>query len=262
MDTTQARHAIEENLFEFFITIARSTNRPFYNDGEISWVNCAPSPWPNGIMSARIENEHIDEKIRLVVNQIKTGSAPRLWMTGPSMQPKNLEQNLERFGFVKRSEATGMAIDLSGLKTEREPPPELKIRMVNDEQTLQAWARIVTVGLFERLESDADYFARTISGLAKSGKVTLYVGFCADQAVASSTLFPTEGVAGKYHVATLPGFRNKGIGRSITLAPLLKAKTEGFHTAILQASPMGRSVYEGLGFNELSRLGRYWLDEK
>ena len=262
MDSAKERLAIENNLFEFFITIAKSTNCPFYDDGEISWVNCAPSPWPKGIMSARIEDGHLDEKIRLVVDQIKTGSAPRLWMTGPSMRPQDLEQHLKRFGFVKRSEATGMAIDLSDLKADRDPPSELDIRTVNDEQTLQAWARIVTVGLFGRPESDAVHFARMISGLAKSGKATLYLGFYGGQAVASSSLFPSNGVAGIYHVATLSGFRNKGIGRSITLAPLLKAKTEGFRTAILQASQLGQSVYEGLGFKELSRLGRYWLDQK
>jgi hypothetical protein len=260
MDAIQAHLAIEENLFEFFITIAKSSNHPFYDDGEISWVNCTPSPWPNGVMSARIEDGHLEEKIRLVVNQIKTGSAPRLWMTGPSMRPPNLEQHLERFGFVRRSEATGMAINLSELKVDRDPPSELDIRIVNDEETLQAWARIVTVGLFDRPESDAVYFAHMISGLAKSGKVTLYLGFCGDQAVASSSLFSNGGVAGVYLVATLSGFRNRGIGRSITLAPLLKAKTKGFRTAILQATQLGRSVYEGLGFIELSRLGRSWLD--
>jgi hypothetical protein len=137
MDSTQARLAIEENLFEFFITIAKSSNRPFYDDGEISWVNCAPSPWPNGIMSARIEDGHLEDKIRLVVDQIKKGSAPKLWMTGPSMRPKNLEQHLERFGFVKRSEATGMAIDLSELKIDRDTLSGLDIQTVNDEQTLQ-----------------------------------------------------------------------------------------------------------------------------
>jgi GNAT superfamily N-acetyltransferase len=260
MDSSKECLAIESNLFEFFITIAKSSNRPFYDDGEISWVNCAPSPWPSGIMSARIEDGHLEEKIRLVVDQIKNGSAPRLWMTGPSMRPQNLEQHLERFGFVKRSEAAGMAIDLSELKDDRDPPSELDIRMVNDEETLQAWARIVTVGLFERPESNAVYFAQMISDLAKSGKVTLYLGFFRDQAVAPSTQFPSEGVAGIYHVATLSGVRYKGIGRGITLAPLLKARTDGFPTAILQATPMGQSVYEELGFKEHSRLGRYWFD--
>jgi ribosomal protein S18 acetylase RimI-like enzyme len=112
-----------------------------------------------------------------------------------------------------------------------------------------------------RPESDAVHFAQVISGLAKSDNIKLYLGFCGDQAVASSTLFPTEGVAGIYHVATLPGFRNRGIGRSITLAPLLKAKSAGFRTAILQATKLGQSIYKRLGFTEFSKLGRYWLDE-
>jgi len=34
------------NLFEFFEPVARLSKRSLYSDKNISWVNCAPSPWP------------------------------------------------------------------------------------------------------------------------------------------------------------------------------------------------------------------------
>jgi len=64
---------------------------------------------------------------------------------------------------------------------------------------------------------------------------------------------------GIYHVATLPEFRRRGIGRSVTLAPLLTAKTLGARAAILQATAAGESVYRQLGFRTICTLGRYRL---
>jgi ribosomal protein S18 acetylase RimI-like enzyme len=260
MDLSLSTQAIESNLFRFCLTVAKLSHRPFYDDGELSRVNCAPSPWPNGILGARIGNANVDDKIKLVIGQMATGMAPRLWMTGPSMQPQDLDQHLLRFGFAKRSEAIGMAVDLSEWPLNSVPPPALEIHTVSDDLSLQSWAKVVTIGLFRRPESEADHFAHVISKATSGCDTTLYLGTVGGQPVASSTLYLSDGIAGIYHVATLPDFRNKGIGRSITLAPLLRAKAMGFRTAILQATQLGQPVYTRLGFVELSRLGRYWLD--
>jgi GNAT superfamily N-acetyltransferase len=45
-----------------------------------------------------------------------------------------------------------------------------------------------------------------------------------------------------------PDYRHQGIGRSLTQMNLDYLKTIGCTRAILHASPMGRSVYEQLGF--------------
>ena len=67
------------------------------------------------------------------------------------------------------------------------------------------------------------------------------------------------GVAGLYNVATLPEARGKGIGAYMSFAPLLEAREDGYRIGILQASDMGRSVYERLGFQDRGRLISYSL---
>jgi ribosomal protein S18 acetylase RimI-like enzyme len=45
-----------------------------------------------------------------------------------------------------------------------------------------------------------------------------------------------------------PDYRHQGIGRSLTQMNLDYLKTIGCTRAVLHASPLGRSVYEQLGF--------------
>ena len=42
--------------------------------------------------------------------------------------------------------------------------------------------------------------------------------------------------------------RGKGIGRAMTALPLIEARRQGYRIATLQASSMGRPIYEKMGF--------------
>ena len=66
----------------------------------------------------------------------------------------------------------------------------------------------------------------------------------------SAVFFSTgeDGVAGIYNVGVVPKARGKGIGKAVTLAACLYAKEKGYRYAVLNATGMGRPVYEQLGF--------------
>ena len=68
------------------------------------------------------------------------------------------------------------------------------------------------------------------------------------------------GIAGIYHVATMPSFRKKGIGRNMVLAPLVQAREMGARFAVLQATQLGKGVFSSLGFTEYCTLGVYALN--
>ena len=67
-----------------------------------------------------------------------------------------------------------------------------------------------------------------------------------------------DGVAYVGFIATLPAFRRRGLGDAVTRAVTNGGFDLGADMAVLEASPMGRSVYERMGF-EIVDTDRIWF---
>jgi ribosomal protein S18 acetylase RimI-like enzyme len=79
-----------------------------------------------------------------------------------------------------------------------------------------------------------------------------------DVAVACAYTFLHERDCGIYAVGTLPQWRRRGIGRALMEHVLADAARRGARTASLQSTPVGRGLYESVGFEA---AGRYeeWI---
>jgi len=66
--------------------------------------------------------------------------------------------------------------------------------------------------------------------------------------VAVSSVFVDGGVAGVYNVATLESHRRRGIGEAMTWRSVSRGRETGCVVATLQASELGKPVYERMGF--------------
>ncbi len=55
----------------------------------------------------------------------------------------------------------------------------------------------------------------------------------------------------------IPAARRKGIGRIMTVAPLLEARRMSYRVGILQASSMGYPIYKKIGFKEVCTYQLY-----
>jgi predicted GNAT family acetyltransferase len=82
--------------------------------------------------------------------------------------------------------------------------------------------------------------------------VELYLGEAGGRAVAASTLVQTGSTAGIYNVATVNAFRRRGIGEAMTWHCVSYGLDSGCSLAVLQASSMGRPVYERMGFRTVA----------
>ena len=78
-----------------------------------------------------------------------------------------------------------------------------------------------------------------------------YLGYLDGGAVSTSTVYYGAGVAGIYDVATLPQARGRGVGTTLTLAPLLDTRRDGYRIGVLQSSEMG--------FRHLCQIENYYL---
>lgn len=61
-----------------------------------------------------------------------------------------------------------------------------------------------------------------------------------------------------YFVATRPGMRSRGLGRTVMQAGLREGVARGCATTSLQASPKGVSLYLKLGYRDLGRKVNLW----
>ena len=76
-----------------------------------------------------------------------------------------------------------------------------------------------------------------------------FTGLIDGQPVAVSSTVMAGGLAGVYAVAVVPAFRGRGIGTAMTLHAMAEGRRRGATTAVLQATEMGKPVYEKIGFS-------------
>ena len=125
------------------------------------------------------------------------------------------------------------------------------------------WARIASVGNGFPLVA-ADTFVQVESTLSDPEYKTQhrYIGFLDDTPVSTSAFVLDAGLAGIYAVATILEARRKGLGRIMTILPLLEARQMGYKVGCLQASSMGYPIYKQIGFLEVCKFRHYLQDSK
>jgi hypothetical protein len=75
-----------------------------------------------------------------------------------------------------------------------------------------------------------------------------FVGYVERKPVAAAAVYLTHGVAGIGWVGTLSTHRGHRYAEAVTWAAVREGFRRGAAFANLQASPMGRAVYERMGF--------------
>ena len=86
-----------------------------------------------------------------------------------------------------------------------------------------------------------------------------FYGYKENEALIGTTLLYTRnGNAGLHEVSVLQEYRRRGIAAVLVRHALQQAASDGAAFATLQASPLGKPLYETLGFREVSRI-QTWI---
>ncbi len=81
--------------------------------------------------------------------------------------------------------------------------------------------------------------------------VAAFLAYLDGEPVAIAMTIVSDGVAGIYWVGTLEQARGKGLGRAVTAAATNAGFELGADLASLQASPMGKPIYEAMGYETI-----------
>ena len=173
---------------------------------------------------------------------------------------KKLLEELTNRGFIFQTHP-GMVLDLNKLEKTKLNLDNKKIVKVKSKKEMEL-VKDVIVKVYAETENEAKLWERHVTSTTKNPQHNLYLALLNEEPVGVSEVCYYNGVAGIYTVGTISEARGKGIGTTITKAPLFDAKELGFEWALLHSSEMGYNVYKKIGFQE---LGPYtiarWIPE-
>ena len=133
-------------------------------------------------------------------------------------------------------------------------PEDHEIRLVADLAGLVDHRRTAAAGFGM---SDA-LMAMTIhDGLLERADCAIYVGYSDGAPVTTGLALRTGRTIGVYNIATIEAARRRGLGSVMTARITADGRANGCDVAILQASDMGLSVYERLGYRTVVEYDSY-----
>ena len=127
---------------------------------------------------------------------------------------------------------------------------EVEIVAVTDPAQLTDFAVVASEAFDAPLEA-AGTLAPS-SSLADD-RCAWFIGYIDGDPAACGQLLRTADVAGVYSIGVRERFRRRGLGAAITTVVLAAGKDVGCAIGVLQASPMGRPVYERMGFGTVTQ---------
>jgi GNAT superfamily N-acetyltransferase len=251
-----------QNLQSYAGWLAASVGEVVRLEETVACFTGIPLALFNAVICPRFARESADERMAWLVEQARQRAVPMLWWVGPGSEPPDIEERLRAHGFVGGGTIPAMAASLDRLEAE-DPPAGVTVEPIADISSLTRAASIMceVFGVAQRYVEPATRLLAS-GGTAADARLVNYAAWRDGTMVAASTLFYGAGVAGVYNVATLPTYRRQGIGRAVTLIPLLDARSRGYRVGVLQATDMGARVYERLGFERHGDFHNYvWSTE-
>jgi GNAT superfamily N-acetyltransferase len=169
------------------------------------------------------------------------------WWVGPAA-PRELAARLDAIGLVAARPEPALALDLHNWSPAS--VGGLELAQVTSLPMLAAFARVLAAN-WDPPDGDVIRFyegARD-AALSPTSPLILLLGTVGGEPVATAEVaLGTDGVGGLYNIATLAGWRRRGIGAGMTAAAIRAARGAGMRRLELQASEDGLGVYRRAGF--------------
>jgi GNAT superfamily N-acetyltransferase len=244
-------HPVEENLREMFRVLARE--RESGEICELPGVSIASLGSPFQMFNAAFlsgpvaDEAELKRRIAVADVMMQSRGLPWAYWVCESWLPAGVRRRaarvFERHGMALSAELPGMVAE--ELRPAERPLPEMEVRRTEAEATLGAFHLIGSNCFRVPLPWFRDIFDHDRPDFAS------YVGYAKGEPVASVATVTAAGVVGVYNVATAPAFRKRGYGEAVMRHALEQA---GAGASILQATKLGLSLYERMGYRAVTRF--------
>jgi GNAT superfamily N-acetyltransferase len=248
--------AHDSNYVEFSTSYARRAGSDLTRGASFDRaIIDLPAPPYNGVFRSNLPQGNVAGVAAETLALARARRVPVAWRVTPTT-PRDTGTALETIGWPVDHESPVMARELNAA-TSVAMGSGVTVEEVT-AASLGEWSRVVAVSFGcpeEYVEGPASY-DRDV-GLPGETPLRRFLLRIDGDAVASSALLPgphATGLAGIFCVGTLASMRGQGLGAVITQAAMNAARDAGAEVAVLQASEMGRPVYERLGFDTVGSI--------
>lgn len=218
--------------------------------GTFGTVRCSSVGVPIPLFNqAFVFDEPVADDLVSATNWLAERHVPFL-VTAPDTVAGAVASMAESAGLDPTATTTpGMAFaPLAELPTEVDG--EVEIVPVTDPAQLTDFAVVASEAFDAPLEA-AGTLAPS-SSLADD-RCSWFIGYVDGDLAACGQLLRTADVAGVYSIGVRERFRRRGLGAAITTAVLAAGRDVGCAVGVLQASPLGRPVYDRMGFETVTQ---------
>jgi GNAT superfamily N-acetyltransferase len=248
--------AIDSNTFDFYAYASEATGLPVVRGQGFSYVAFRPSPWANTVFDLNFPPAKGNPSS--LREGIIGGSIPNKVRLGPSSRPLDVDERLAKAGFIPGIVNHGMMLELS-TRSRVAPPRALSLSPLSEPEDFLAFSGIVAANLFAETRDAAPAFARVLASLGRDRAFGVLGRAEGGPVSAAFAFIDFSGVGGIYFVATEAGMRGRGYAAATVDAVLEELERRGRAFCILHATPLGRPVYERLGFKTVCPLCQYRL---
>lgn len=255
--------AVQENFIAYFRIFAGLPEITFVENDEMAWIVTRQGGPGTQVLAARFAADTAGEAIDATLHAIGQLTDAVDWMVWPDDEPDKLGEHLKQrgaaggpdggwmlYGNQGDEPGTWMVIDLRTLPDTPVWPDGFRVERVQDERQFAVWVEVNARGFDSSSREEYSNYENAYRrhGFGEDAQAIHFIGYQGDTPVTSSTLQVAGGSASAYNISTPVEMRCRGYGGAITQATLLEARRRGFDHSWIWSSPMGRSVYQRIGF--------------
>ena len=232
-----------ENLTALWKTVGNQFNG-FQEQQGAQYSEVKDTQWPNRIW---FHNKVNQEKINDLKNNLKTITSN---MTIPiwNIYSKNDTKIIEENGFNLKFEQVGMSLKL---ETSFELQKDFRLILVTNTNEANIWAKL--------FEKSFGYVigSKTVESTLKT--INYYIAFDGNLPIGTALSFETNNTIGVHSVGIPPKNRRLGYAEQIMKHLINQAVKNNNDYMVLQASEMGKGLYQKLGFKSDFMIRYYTL---
>ena len=210
------------------------------------WLSDIALPLFNGAIGIPTGDD-LEAAVADVLEPFDAARVPLLWLLPTHDGP--IIGALAARGFEVEQGMPAMTIDLANLPP-LDVPANVTIDEVDDDPEALRDASTIALTTNGLPPWCVDGYLEALEALPDRRTIRTFLAKRDGAPLASSVLMSAGGVAGLYNVGTLPDARRTGLGRLVSIAAMAAGRDAGYRAGVLQASDLGRPVYEAMGFKE------------